>query len=315
MDNNEHETTDEPDVDLGPLSIGDELEQLAADVFADEPEDEEQAPVSLASPDLVRLLEKVATHDPATATRVLGAILDNSDRGRSARGAEDKVHRPAPTDKYRWSAHTTPNLDRALSSAQGAMRNAQRNKKNTHLGTKYADLGSVIDACREACSEAGIAVYQFPWGEPGSLVLTTRLAHDGEWVECDFRVKVGKPPTSREGKSIVNEKQVIGIALTYARRYSLTSALMISTGEDSDGEDGTDRGHRPRGSASGERWSAACRHFSQKGIKPNQILSALNRRSVKDVTDQDHAYLERVWQFMESGSDFETAVAIAREDG
>ena len=57
---------------------------------------------------------------------------------------------------YRWSHGSTPTLDAALAKAQGEMRAAEENRRNSHLKSSYADLGSVIRAVRSACSTHGM---------------------------------------------------------------------------------------------------------------------------------------------------------------
>ena len=52
----------------------------------------------------------------------------------------------------------------ALASAQINMGKALKQANNPHFRSKYADLGSVMDACLPALNEHGIAVIQ-PTGE------------------------------------------------------------------------------------------------------------------------------------------------------
>ncbi len=50
------------------------------------------------------------------------------------------------------------NIATALASAQTKMGKALKDATNPHFRSKYADLGSVMDACMPALNEAGIAV-------------------------------------------------------------------------------------------------------------------------------------------------------------
>jgi hypothetical protein len=188
---------------------------------------------------------------------------------------------------YRWSHVSTPKLDRAFATAQGGMTCAVKNSVNPHLKSRYADLAAVIDAIREPMSAAGVARYQTPWtGEDGKLYITTRLACEGEWVEADFKV----PFEALKGLRAI---QSVGNAITYVKRYALTSMAGVASGEDDDGHagdgGGDDRGSRA--SASQTRWATAVGAFAELKVKPPAMLAFLGRKTVGQVDDHDHEKL------------------------
>jgi hypothetical protein len=120
----------------------------------------------------------------------------------------------------------------ALAKAQGAIEGAKKDSLNPHFRSKYADLGAVWDACRDALTKNGIAVIQPvdlrvpPDGSPTALRVTvTRLVHSsGQWMEDG-----GIPLIlSKE------DMQGLGSALTYSRRYGLMAMVGIAP-EDDDG--------------------------------------------------------------------------------
>lgn len=117
------------------------------------------------------------------------------------------------------------NIATALASAQINMGKALKQANNPHFRSKYADLGSVMDACLPALNEHGIAVIQ-PTGEDetGRFVETV-LVHgeSGEQLSCRVPLIVGK-----------NDMQGYGSAVTYARRYGLMAMAGIAP-EDDDG--------------------------------------------------------------------------------
>lgn len=119
----------------------------------------------------------------------------------------------------------TDKLDEALAKAQGKMRSAKKDAVNSHFGTNYADLASVVDACRDALAEHGISVTQWPILTAGGsgIHLVTRLALAGQWMRATFAVPVAQVTA-----------QGMGSAITYARRYALSAALGIAA-EDDDG--------------------------------------------------------------------------------
>lgn len=113
----------------------------------------------------------------------------------------------------------------ALASAQINMGKALKQANNPHFRSKYADLGSVMDACLPALNDHGIAVIQ-PTGEDETgRYVETILIHgeSGELLSCRVPLIVSK-----------NDMQGYGSAVTYARRYGLMAMAGIAP-EDDDG--------------------------------------------------------------------------------
>lgn len=117
-------------------------------------------------------------------------------------------------------------LAEALASAQAEIKDAAKDKENSHFRSKYADLASIWDACRLPLTSHGLAVIQTTEpGESGGIVLETTLAHtSGQWVS-------GAIPVNCDTKN----PQAIGSALTYARRYGLAAMVGVCP-DDDDGE-------------------------------------------------------------------------------
>ena len=113
----------------------------------------------------------------------------------------------------------------ALAKAQTEMGKAFKYSNNPHFKSKYADLGSVMDACLPALNKNGIAVLQPTHDEDGKMYVKTVLVHgeSGEIAECRVPLIVAK-----------NDMQGYGSAVTYARRYGLMSMAGIAP-EDDDG--------------------------------------------------------------------------------
>lgn len=117
----------------------------------------------------------------------------------------------------------------ALLKAQRAIKFAVKDSQNPHFRSTYADLSSVIEACKPALNEAGIVFIQMAEPcDPGSIALTTRLIHEsGEWIESTATCAAAKP-----------DAQAFGSATTYLRRYTLASAVGLYQ-DDDDGNAGT----------------------------------------------------------------------------
>ena len=122
------------------------------------------------------------------------------------------------------------NLAKALAAAQLGMkppkkaRVAQIKSEKGSYSYHYADLSDVIESVREPLSTNGLAWMQPMFQRDGHLVLRTVLMHEtGEWMASEY------PLTSYA------RPQEQGSAITYARRYALTSMLGIAAEEDDDG--------------------------------------------------------------------------------
>jgi hypothetical protein len=113
----------------------------------------------------------------------------------------------------------------ALSLAQRTMRGAKKDSSNPHFKSRYADLSSVWDACRDALTAQGLAVVQSAGHQDGALVVTTMLVHtSGQWFRDAVMV-----PVKDSGP------QALGSAITYGRRYTLAAFVGVAP-EDDDAE-------------------------------------------------------------------------------
>lgn len=121
------------------------------------------------------------------------------------------------------TSETLTKIAPALVQAQDSIKFAIENAKNPHLKNKYADLSSVIDAVKPSLNAVGIAFLQTPSpSDDGRLHLTTRLLHSsGEWIEDTATCALSK-----------QDPQGFGSALTYLRRYSLSSICGLYADDD-----------------------------------------------------------------------------------
>ena len=110
----------------------------------------------------------------------------------------------------------------ALSKAQGKITGALKDSSNPFFKTKYADLASVWDACREQLSANGLAVVQTLSNDAENIVVITTLIHSsGQWMRGSLSVKPVK-----------SDPQGIGSAITYARRYALAAIVGVAQIDD-----------------------------------------------------------------------------------
>lgn len=115
----------------------------------------------------------------------------------------------------------------ALNKAQNQMEKAKKDSNNPFFKSKYADLSSVWDACKDAVLSNGFCVMQPLAGTDakGNTLIVTMLVHtSGEWVKGVLPMPATK-----------SDPQSVGSAITYGRRYSLAAMLNVML-EDDDAE-------------------------------------------------------------------------------
>lgn len=119
----------------------------------------------------------------------------------------------------------------ALAKAQGEMEGAAKSAANPFFKSRYADLASVWDACREPLTKHGLSVVQSPTSDGSRVSVETILMHSsGQWM---------KDTLSATAKD--DGPQAVGSIITYLRRYALQSFAGVAP-EDDDAEAAQGRG-------------------------------------------------------------------------
>lgn len=115
-------------------------------------------------------------------------------------------------------------LATALCKAQAEMSGAKKKAENPFFKSKYANLEEIINCAKDALSDNGLSISQFPVTDEATAGVTTLLMHSsGQWIEDTLLLKCAK-----------QDPQGMGSAITYARRYAYQSVLGIPS-EDDDG--------------------------------------------------------------------------------
>jgi hypothetical protein len=144
----------------------------------------------------------------------------------------------------------------ALAKAQGMIAHAKADSNNPFFKSQYADLASVLDACREPLSTAEIARYQAPISlASGEVGVKTMLLHSsGEWVASIIWCK---PKESTP--------QTLGLVISYLRRYALAAAVGIAQkDDDAEAAHGRDSGPSPAALKAAEK--AAGKKLVEAGV-------------------------------------------------
>lgn len=132
------------------------------------------------------------------------------------------------------TSESIKNLSVALLKAQKNIGAATKGSKNPFFKSTYADLGSVMEACKDALNNEGISVLQpVTSTEQGDYVETILLHESGEHISSSMKLVLSK-----------QDMQSYGSAVSYARRYSLQSLVFIPA-EDDDGEKSMTRAKPP----------------------------------------------------------------------
>lgn len=109
----------------------------------------------------------------------------------------------------------------ALLEAQKNIDNAVKDSKNPFFKSSYADVNSVIEACKHQLNSVGISIHQPVESDANSNFVITRLQHtSGEFMETSMLLLP------------VKNMQELGSAITYARRYSLQSWMLMGAVDD-----------------------------------------------------------------------------------
>jgi len=128
----------------------------------------------------------------------------------------------------------------ALLRAQKNIGAAKKESDNPFFKSKYADLGSVMEACKKPLNDEGIVVVQSPklstnpdTGEISNIMETILFHESGEFISGEMLLVLDK-----------KDMQKLGSAISYAKRYIL-QALTFIPSEDNDAEGAMSRPKKP----------------------------------------------------------------------
>lgn len=124
-------------------------------------------------------------------------------------------------------------LAAAMAKMQGELESAAKSSSNPYFNSKYADLATVWDVCREPLSKNNLALIQQLANEGEKTILITTLMHgSGQWIRSIVPILI-TPRVNKQGIATM-DPQCVGSAITYFRRYAMTAMLGI-TQDDDDG--------------------------------------------------------------------------------
>ena len=117
-------------------------------------------------------------------------------------------------------------LNASFVKALGELRNVAKNAVNPHFRNRYASLDAILDDVRPILAAHNLGLSQEPLFEDGKAGVVTRIIHSSGEYRASILLLPVKDQTA----------QGVGSALTYAKRYAISSILGITADDDDDGE-------------------------------------------------------------------------------
>ena len=172
-------------------------------------------------------------------------------------------------------------LQSVLAKAQSELKKAAKSADNPYFKSKYAGLDEVIEACRNVLNKHGIAVTQTVECVPGMTRHPHPYSEEAEMVTTEQQTVLVTTLLygDQSIRSVIpldykrGDMQSFGSAMTYAKRYGLSSICCLST-EDSLDDDGN--------KAVGEENVAAKVNKRSNYRKPASIAEAATKVTTSD---------------------------------
>lgn len=123
-------------------------------------------------------------------------------------------------------------IAKALAAFQQDVTQPKKSAKNPHFKSTYVPLDNVVESIAETAPKHGLSYIQTTVTENDKAGVQTLLMHEsGEWIEFEpLLLPIGQKATP----------QAVGSAITYARRYSLSSVFGLASEVDDDANGAND---------------------------------------------------------------------------
>ena len=124
----------------------------------------------------------------------------------------------------------------AISHARAELPTIAKDGRNSHLGSNYATLDAMIAGAGPALAKYQLS-FTFKYDQNDDGYVTTRCIGSHALGHTDYaqvRLPIMEPIRGAKGAA-TNPAQMVGVAMTYGRRYSFAALFGIATGDDNDG--------------------------------------------------------------------------------
>lgn len=187
---------------------------------------------------------------------------------------------------------TLGSLFAALAKAQGELTSAKKDAFNPHFKSKFADLASVIEACKGPLTKNDLCVVQVAHSKDadGVTIITTLAHKSGEWM----RGRLYMPNTKKDA-------QGMGSAITYGRRYSYQAMVGLAAEEDDDGNEAAKAPRTPVVNAASSKALAAGLEQNLRDAKSKDELKKVAKNIAlayehHNLTEEDRMALAVVYK-------------------
>lgn len=119
------------------------------------------------------------------------------------------------------------NLQKAIAGVASQGITCIKNADNPYFNSKYADLKTVVEALKEPLKAAGLSYYFCPEQH--------KAIEGADYWTCDLVVLREEEYHTFSFPFSQSDPQKMGSALTYAKRYLLTTVFNVIAEEDDDG--------------------------------------------------------------------------------
>jgi len=145
---------------------------------------------------------------------------------------------------------------KAMVKAWGEIGSVVKDRENTFHKNKYATLDAILAYTKPILASNGLALVMPPTVTPEYIKIGAVLYHEsGQMLDLDAGMQI---------KITKNDAQGIGSAITYGKRYQLSSLFGIATEDD---DDGNRAAGRQQGSPSKQSTAARVKQQQPESIR------------------------------------------------
>ena len=106
------------------------------------------------------------------------------------------------------------------------------NKDAKGYGYNYASFDNIIETIKPELEAQNLGYTHIFDGQDIICILFNA---EGETITSRLSLSEEKPKLTKDGKETLTASQLLGVSITYARRYTLTAILGLVTDDDTDG--------------------------------------------------------------------------------
>ena len=216
--------------------MGDELEPIDGDLVGDDLPSNDEMAIATRHPDSMQAAAVASAPMVATGGSVLAPLVDRLFSG-SMEMTPENLKSVMDMQKSWEDEQARKAYYADMSKARGELPMVAKNRSNNHLNSQYADLDSMIAVAGPVLGRNNLS-FNFVYDQSIAKEVTTSCvtSHSmGHTELVKVTMPVMEPIISGRGNAATNPAQMVGVAMTYGRRYAFAAAFGIATGDDTDG--------------------------------------------------------------------------------